>query len=77
MATLGTTVQLRAALRRRLGYLADTALLNDDVLDDMLADALRAINQHWPRYTVGSFVTVADQQSYTPLPVGGKEIVEV
>lgn len=75
MTTLGNAAALRAALRRRLGYVTDTVLLTDDVLDDALGDALRTINKHWPIYVVGSFATVADQQSYSPMPAGGREIV--
>lgn len=88
MATLGTVQEIRAELRQRLGYTNDTVLLPDPAdtsalfpaespLDVALRDALRAVNKHWPTYGVGSFQTVADQQAYTPLPAGGRELIEV
>lgn len=88
MALLGTIPDLRDELRVRLGYLNDTVSLPDPanpaalspketILDAALRDALRQINKLWPRYAVGSFPTVADQQSYQPLPAGGRRLVEV
>lgn len=88
MTALGTIPELRAQLRLRAGFLNDTVLMPDPAdpavlspgetpLDIALADALRAINRYWPKYLIGSFTTVADQQSYTPLPAGGRELVEV
>lgn len=71
-------VNLRAAVRRRLGFGTDTQTFTDDMADDAISDGLRAVNEHWPVIGVGSFVTVAGQQTYSGiLPVGGRELVEV
>lgn len=88
MATLGTVQELRAELRVRLGYINDTIILPDPAvpaalspsetpLDMALREALRAVNKHWPIYGIGSFVTVADQQAYQPLPGNGRALVDV
>jgi len=88
MPVLGTLPELRAQLRLRAGFLNDTVLMPDPAdpavlspgespLDIALADALRAVNRYWPRYSIGSFSTVANQQAYQPLPAGGREVVEV
>lgn len=68
---------IRLRLRRMVGHRTDTVLVSDDECNDAMAEALRAVNKHWPAYNIGSFLTVAAQQAYSPLPVGGKEIAEV
>lgn len=77
MATLGTQSAQRERLRRAVGHGADTALVDDDLIDDCLGEALRQTNRHFPSLALSSFLTVADQQAYTPLPAGGRRIVEV
>lgn len=74
---VGTEAAQRAWLRRAVGHQADTALISDDLLDDALASALLATNRHWPLLLFGSFVTVADQQIYTPLPAGAYKLLKV
>lgn len=77
MATLGSRGDQRARLRRDVGHGADTALVGTELLDDCLDSAVREVNRHFPLLQLSSFDTVADQQSYTPLPSGGRRIVEV
>lgn len=85
---MATLVQIRNQLRMRVGYPTATVLLptpadpnvlspDESPLDVALSDALRAVNKHWPIYGVGSFVTVADQQVYQPLPAGAQRLIEV
>lgn len=77
MAVLGTAAELRGRLRRRVGRGADTALVTDDLLNDALREALREVNKFWPTIAVASFLTILDQQIYTPLPAGGRRIRRV
>lgn len=67
----------RSYLRRAVGHYEDTALVNDDLLNDCLNQALREVNQHFAKIGVGNFTTVQDQQKYTPLPNDGYEITKV
>lgn len=67
----------RSFLRRSVGHADDTSLVNDDLLDDCLAQSLREINQHFAKIGVGSFVTVDGQQQYTPIPNDGYEITKI
>lgn len=67
----------RAYLRRRVGHAEDTALVSDALLDDCLASGLRAVNQHFPLKGFGSFVTVANQQHYAPVPATGYALTKV
>ncbi len=81
MGTLGTEVgnaaAIRAALRRAVGYGTDTVLVTDALCDDAVREALRRVNTQRPAIGVGTFVTVADQQAYTPLPSGAYSIRNV
>ncbi len=75
---VGTRNEQRLKLRRAVGHYQDTALVTDDMLDDALDDALLEINRHFSTIELGSFTTVADQQTYTGiLPVGGYSIAKV
>ena len=67
----------RGVLRRSVGHGEDTALVSDDLLNDALAAALRRVNAAFPLIGIGSFVTVADQQKYTPLPADGSTLRKV
>lgn len=79
MATLGNAIgnaaAIRAALRARIGYSNDTVLVPDALADEALRDALARVNRMNPAIGVGSFTTVDDQQSYTPLPAGAYQIL--
>lgn len=88
MATIGTIATIRAELRQRVGYTTDTILLpnpaapatlspSESPLDIGMAAGLREVNKHFPTYGIGSFLTVADQQAYSILPVGAQEVVDV
>ncbi len=64
---IGTLDELRGRLRRAVGHYDDTALVNNDLLNDCIAEALVKINQTFPLEGIGSFKTVANQQKYSPL----------
>lgn len=67
----------RSFLRRSVGHQDDTALISDSLLDDCLDQALREINQSFALKGVGSFNTVANQQTYDPLAATGYGITKV
>ena len=65
--SIGTIDEIRGRLRRAVGHYEDTALVNNDLLDDCIDQAVTKVNQSFPLEGVGSFNTVANQQSYEPL----------
>jgi len=74
---VGNAAAIRAALRRAVGYGTDTVLVTDAACDDAIREALRRVNTMRPAIGVGTFTTVADQQTYTPLPSGAYGIRNV
>jgi len=72
MATLGdeflNQAALRTEVRLQLGMPNQAALLPDAQIDSILRDSLRQLNLKDPLIGVGTFVTVAGQQRYQPLP---------
>jgi len=60
-----------------VGHQVDTALVTDALLDDALDAALRQVNRYFPTVTTTSFATVANQQTYTPLPAAGRRIAKI
>lgn len=76
-ADYGNAAAIAAKLRRAVGYGTDTVLVTDALVNDAVIEALRAVNQQRPAIGVGTFVTVADQQAYSPLPAGAYGIRNV
>lgn len=74
---VGNAAAIRAALRRAVGYGTDTVLVTDALCDDAIREALRRVNTQRPAIGVGTFVTVADQQTYSPLPSGAYAVRNV
>ena len=74
---VGDLAAQRLYLRRAVGHGDDTALIDNDLLDDCLTEALRMVNVTWFVRGVGSFSTVADQQVYHPLQAGDYRLLKV
>lgn len=80
MSTIGDDLPLQADLREelrgRLGFPNETALLPNTQVDSLLRGALRELNRKCPLKQIGTFLTVAGQQSYQPLPADAFSVLE-
>ncbi|MCP4741484.1 MAG: hypothetical protein GY871_04540 [Actinomycetales bacterium] len=67
----------RDAMRDAVGYPENTVNLPDTTIDTARKKAFSRLKRDFYAWTYASFSTVADQQSYSPLPSGGIAIKRV